>query len=401
MKRYKLKNGLTLIYEKKPLMSTAIEVLVKVGSNYENKNVFGISHFLEHMLFEGTKKRKTSRTISNEIETLGGEMNAYTTTDRTAFFIKILNKHFDKALDVLSDIIQNSTFDNKFVEKERKVILKEIDMVNDQPRFLQWILFQKNLFKKNNAKNPTYGTKEAVRRISRKDILSYYKKYYAPNNMVVSIVGNVNNVKGKVEKAFSNFKPRKVPQYKKVFEIDNKQGKTVVKKKLNNSYVVLGYKTPSRLNKESFVLDLIHGILGRGQSGRIFDEIRNKRGLAYEVGVNHESSIDYGFFCVYLNTDFRNIDKIKKIILDEFEKLKNIDNNELNEAKSFIEGQFLMDGDDNFNFADKLAYWELIKDANLAKEYVSRIKKITRNDIIKVVDKYLNKNYTLTVIQQE
>ena len=152
MKRYKLKNGLTLIYEKKPLMSTAIEVLVKVGSNYENKNVFGISHFLEHMLFEGTKKRKGSRIISNEIETLGGEMNAYTTTDRTAFFIRILNKHFDKALDVLSDIIQNSTFDNKFVEKERKVILKEIDMVNDQPRFLQWILFQKNLFKKNNAK---------------------------------------------------------------------------------------------------------------------------------------------------------------------------------------------------------------------------------------------------------
>lgn len=401
MKRYKLKNGLTLIYEKKPLMSTAIEVLVKVGSNYENKKVFGISHFLEHMLFEGTKKRKTSRTISNEIETLGGEMNAYTTTDRTAFFIRILNKHFDKALDVLSDIIQNSTFDNKFVEKERKVILKEIDMVNDQPRFLQWILFQKNLFKKNNARNPTYGTKKAVRRISRKDILSYYKKYYAPNNMIVSIVGNVSNVKGKVEKAFNNFKPRKVPQYKKVFEIENKQGKAVFKKKLNNSYVILGYKTPSRLNKESFVLDLIHGILGRGQSGRIFDEIRNKRGLAYEVGVNHESSIDYGFFCVYLNTDFRNIDKIKKIILDEFEKLKKIDNNELNEAKSFIEGQYFMEGDDNFHLADKLAYWELIKDAGLAKEYVSRIKKITRNDIIKVVDKYLDNNYTLTVIQQE
>jgi len=400
MKKYKLKNGLTLIHEKKSGNAVAIEILVKVGSNYENKNLFGISHFLEHMIFEGTKKRKRGRDISNEIEKLGGDVNAYTTTDRTVFFIKILNKYFDKALDVLADIIQNSVFSRKIVEKERKVILKEIDMVNDQPRFFQWILFQKNLFSENNAKNPTYGTIEAVSKISREDIMDYYNKYYVPNNIIISVVGDVKNLKQKVEKSFINFKASKVPEYKKILDVKNKNKKAVIKKKLNNSYMVLGYKTMPFLNKDSFVFDIILGILGRGQSGRIFDEIRNKRGLAYEVGVNHESSVDYGFFAVYLNTDVKNINKIISIILKEFKKLKKISDKDLNEAKTFVEGQFLMENEDNFHLADKMAFLEMIKDSKLLSDYINKIKKIDKKDIARVVDKYLDTNYTLTIIQQ-
>ena len=401
MKKYTLENGLTLIYDRKPTKSAAIEILVKVGSNYESESLLGISHFLEHMIFEGTKKRKTSRDISNEIEKLGGEINAYTTTDRTAFFIKILNKHFERSLDILSDVLQNSVFDSKVIEKERKVILKEIDMVNDQPRFFQWILFQKNLVKRHPAKNPTYGTIGTMRKISRDDLLSHYKKYYAPNNMIISIVGNVKNIKKKIEKKFRNFNSRSIPKYKKVFEFDNKSRSVVFKKKLNNSYMVLGYKTQPRVSKESFVLDLVLGVLGRGQSGRIFDEVRNKRGLAYEVGVNHEASVDYGYFAIYLNTDKKNIRKIKKIILKEFEKLKNISDKELNESKTFVEGQFLMENEDNFHLADKMAFWELIKDACFVKKYVKEIKKITKQDIAGVVNKYLNKNYTLAIIEQK
>src|SRR3989338_4535568 len=158
MKKYKLKNGITLLYEKKPSKSAAVEIMVKVGSNYEDKRIRGISYFIEHMLFEGTKKRKTSLEISNEIEKLGGEMNAYTSNEVTAFFVKVLGKHFEKALDVLSDIIQNPLFDEKMVDKERKVLLKEINMVTDEPRFHQWILFTKTLFKKHPAKHPTYGS---------------------------------------------------------------------------------------------------------------------------------------------------------------------------------------------------------------------------------------------------
>ena len=178
MKKYRLKNGITLIFEKNSSKSVAVEVMFKVGSNDENIKISGISHFLEHMLFEGTKKRKDSRAIANEIEKYGAEFNAYTSGTRTAFFIKIINKRFDTALDILSDMVANPLFDKKKIEKEKKVVLKEINMVTDDPRQHQWILFQKNLFEKHPAKNPTYGTVQAVKNINREVINDYYIKYY-------------------------------------------------------------------------------------------------------------------------------------------------------------------------------------------------------------------------------
>src|SRR3989338_232969 len=195
MKKTTLKNGLTLIEEKKDTDSVSIVITVKTGSNNESKNIFGISHFIEHMLFEGTVNRASSTIIGNEIERLGGDLNAYTTNERTCFYVKVPKKHFDIALEIASDIMQHPLFDNKMIEKERSVILKEINMVTDEPRFHQWVLFSKTLFKKHSAKNPTYGTVKAVKRISRQDLVSYYKKYYVPNNMVISVVGSVNNVK--------------------------------------------------------------------------------------------------------------------------------------------------------------------------------------------------------------
>jgi predicted Zn-dependent peptidase len=337
MRKFKLKNGLTVLYEKRLSKSVAIEATIKVGSVNECENNNGISHFLEHMLFEGTKKRKTNREIANEIEKLGGELNAYTANEKTAFYAKVLNKHFDKALSVLSDIIQNPLFEQDSIEKEREVILKEINMVMDEPRFYQWILFQKTLFKKHPIKNPTYGKKEVIINLKRDDILNYYKQYYVPNNMIISVVGNVNNLKSKLENSFSNFKSKK--SIKKITFQEPKQIKPIIKKeqkKIFNSYMVLGYKTPIRIQKDSYTLDVIRAILGRGQSGKLFDEIRNKRGLAYEIGVQHEASITMGIFAVYLSTDKKNIPLIKKIILEEFQKLKKINNEELNEAKTFF-----------------------------------------------------------------
>src|SRR3989344_6893833 len=174
MKKYILRNGITLIHEKKSANSVAVEVMFKVGSNDETKKLAGISHFLEHMLFEGTKNRKDSREIANEIEKYGGDFNAYTTGDRTAFFIKIINKQFDIALDILSDMVKNPVFDAKIMEKEKLVVLKEINMVTDDSRLHQWILFEKSLFEKNPARNPTYGTAETVKAITRNQLVDYY-----------------------------------------------------------------------------------------------------------------------------------------------------------------------------------------------------------------------------------
>ena len=401
MEKYRLDNGITLIHEKNGSKSAAIEVMFKVGSNNENREEAGLAHFLEHMLFEGTKKRKSSGEIANEIEKYGAEFNAYTTGDRTAFFIKIINRKFEVALDILSDMIKNSLFDKKILEKEKKVVLKEINMVTDDPRLHQWILFQKTLFEKHPAKNPTYGRVETVKSFNRERVLEYYSKHYLPNNMIISIVGNLDNPREKVEKFFDKLKPGKIVKRPRIIEQDNKMKKFVEKKKTMNSYMVLGYKTVPRLDKKSYAFDVISAILGRGQSGWMFDEIRNKRGLAYQVGVNHDHESDYGTFAVYTGLEKKNIEKAKRIMMSQFKRLQNLAENELNDAKTYLEGNNALEMEDNFSRADNLAVWETIKDAKLADFSIQNVKKVRLDEVKKIAKDYLNNNYTLVVIEQE
>lgn len=402
MKKYKLRNGITILFQKNSSKSVALEVMVKVGSNYESKKILGIAHFLEHMLFEGTKKRPDSTVIANEIEKYGAEFNAYTSTNRTAFFIKIINKHFEKALDILSDMVSNPLFKEEKISKEKKVVLREIDLVTDDPRQHQWVLFQKNLFEKHPAKNPTYGTIKTISSISRKELSDYYKKYYVPNNMIISVVGNVNGVKSKIEDCFGRLKSKKLPKRKTIKEPLNKKIKGFIeKRRIQNSYIVLGYKVPIRTDKDSYAMDVIAAILGRGQSGWIFDEIRNKRGLSYQTGVQHEPEDDYGTFAVFAGLDKKNIPKAKSIILKQFRKLQNITKKVLNEAKAYIEGHHALELEDNFHYADNMSFWELIKDVNLSANYTKNIKKVTANDVKKTAMKYLNDKYTFIAIEQK
>lgn len=402
MKKYRLKNGTILIFEKNDSKSVAVEVMFKFGSNFENKKTLGLAHFLEHMLFEGTKKRKSSREIANEIEKYGGEFNAYTTGDRTAFFIKIINKRFDIALDILSDMIANPIFDKKIIEKEKKVVLKEINMVTDDPRLHQWVLFQRTLFDKHPAKNPTYGSVETVKSFDRKHVADYYYSHYIPNNMIISIAGNVENVKEKIEKYFGSLKPRRLVERSKVKEPLQKIIKKFVEKKDTlNSYMVLGYKAAPRLHKDSYVFDIIAAILGRGQSGWVFNEIRNKRGMAYQVGIHNESESDYAMFAVYAGLDKKNISKAKELILQQFKRLQKVSKKDVEEAKTHVEGNHTLDMEDNYNRADNLAVWETINNAELADDYLSIIRKFTVNDVRRVAKKYLNEKYTLVVIEQK
>ena len=275
-------------------------------------------------------------------------------------------------------------------------------MVDDDNRLYQWILFQKNLFEKHPAKNPTYGTVETVKKISRNDILDYYQKHYVPNNMVISVVGNVSNIKKRISKYFGNLKPKiliKRPEIKE--PIQTKTKKFVEKRKTFNSYMVLGYKTVPRIDKESYIFEVITAILGRGQSGWMFDEIRNKRGLAYQVGINNEHESDHGMFAVYTSLDKKNIGKAIKIIFNQFKRLQNLKDQDLEEAKTYIEGNYVIQMEDNFHFADNLATWESIKDAKLTDSYIKNIRKVTINDVKKVSKKFLNDKYTLVVIEQK
>lgn len=400
MQTFKLKNRMQVIYNKKDTDSITTEIMIKVGSNYENPKISGISHMIEHLVFEATKKFKSSQKLSNEVEKFGGELNAYTGEERTAYYIKILKKHFDKSLQILDQIVFNPLFREEDIEKERGIIIDEIRLVTDEPRFHQWVFFGKSLFQKHPARNPAYGTIKAVKSITKNDVLDYYTKHYIPNNMIISITGNINNLKSKLEKTLGKYKPKKIFPRKKVNEPKQTSPKIAKeKRKLSNSYVVFGYKTPNRLNKDTYALDILRAIFGRGQSGKLFYEIRTKLGLAYEVGVHHDPNTDYGFFAVYCGTDKKNISKIKNIIIKE---LKLIDLNEtmIKEAKDHIEGSFKLQNEDTHNLADQAAFWALMGNAEGLNNYIKKIRSITKKDIQRVIKTYFTKNYTLAVLEQ-
>jgi len=399
MKKIILKNGITIITEKRNTKSVTIQVMVKAGSNYENEKIAGISHFIEHMLFEGTKNR-TAMQIASEIESLGGEINAATSTERTLYYVTALKKYFDTAVDVLADIIQNPLFDEKAIEKERGVVLDEVNMVMDDPKRYQWILFQRQMYKKHPAKNPIYGTAEAIKSITKQDMLEYHGRYYKPNNIIISVVGNVKDAEQKIEEKFK-FEAKEIGEREKVEEPELEKTESFVETRdVLQSYMVLGYKTVSRKHEDSYAIDVIRSILGRGFSSRLFDEIRVKRGLAYSLGVVHDVETDYGWMAVYVGTDKKNIETIKEIILKEVKNLEKVNSKELRDAKKFIEGNYYLENEDNHNMADNLASWELIGDLEGAGEYIKRIKKITKQDIKRVVQKYLQ-NYVYVGIEQK
>ena len=394
-----LPNELTVIFEKKNSNSVAIEVNVKTGSCNEPRKLAGVSHFLEHLLFTGTNKRKDAIAISREIDRIGGEFNAATSHERTFYYTVVPKKHFNIGVEVLADMMQNTLFNDSF-EKERDVILKEISFTNDNPRSYQWLLFYKALFEKHPAKFPIYGSVETIKNMKKEWVIDYYKKHYIPNNMSIAIVGDVNDPFDKIKKEFT-FGPRKLPKQEKIDEPLQKKPNIVTEiRKTEDSYMVFGYKVPSRSNPHSYSLDIIKAILGGGMSSRLFEEIRIKRGLSYGVAAQHDSNVGFGTFAITLNAHKDKKEIIKDIILKEIKNLKNLDEKSLEEAKNYIEGNYLLENESNSNRASTLNGWQMVKDARNAEEYISKIKNVKKEDVAEAADLYLNENYTFAVLQQ-
>jgi len=401
MIKQKLKNGLTFIFKKTQNSTVTIEINVKAGSINEKKGMRGISHFLEHMLFEGTPSRPSSFAIASEIENLGGEFNAATTNERTLYYVKVLNKHFTPALNVLLDIIQNPLFDDSAIEKEKKVILNEIDMINDEPRFFQWVLLESTLYSKSNPfVSPVYGHKDDVRSFGKNMLFDYHSRFYVPNNIVITIIGNIDNPSKLIEKGFSK---RKKPITRHPFSSPKPFSRPFVvqkQKQIQQSYMLMGFNTCSTKNKDSIALDVIRAHLGRGFSGSLFEEIRNKHGLAYELGVVNETKINFGYFAIYLNASPENIPVVQKIIFEEIEKIEQLTQSQLNVAKSYLEGEFALMYEDPQRLADILGFLELVGNADIFHDYVKTLKKLQLKDIIEVKRKYL-KNPAIILIQPE
>ncbi|MCD6550056.1 insulinase family protein [bacterium] len=392
-KKYKkniFKNGLRVISV--PMQNTrAVTVLVMVGAGtkYETKDTNGISHFLEHMFFKGTKKRPNTLKVAETLDRIGGEYNAFTSKEFTGYWAKVECSHLDLALDWVSDILLNSQFKEKEIEKEKGVIIEEFNMYLDTPIALIGDLWEKLLYGDQPAGWMTLGRKENILRFRRKDFIRYLKTHYSSKNTVICVAGNLDSadVEKKVRKYFSKIQDIQPSSKPSVVEKQTVPNSLVYFKETDQTHIALGVRGYSLFHKERFAQILLAKILGGFMSSRLFISVREKRGLAYYIRTVSESTTDTGYLVTFAGIDNRNVGEAIKIILKEYNDLKRkrISNSELKKAKDNLRGSILLSLESSDVQASFYATQEILTGKVLTpEEKIDQLEKVTPKDIQKV-----------------
>jgi predicted Zn-dependent peptidase len=332
-----LKNGMTVFFEKRRLPVVAITFAVRNGGINEKISEKGISHFIEHMLYKGTKKRN-AKEIAEEIEKRGGELNGFTDEAITAFWCKMPSRHLKVALDVLSDMVKNPLFNEKELEKEKRVIFEEIKMRKDNPHIYVLDNIQRELYTGTLGKN-LIGTYETMKAIDRKKITHKFKRVYQPNNMILGVVGNADfsEIVKFAEKNFGKTRG-KVP---KVNFSKKNAIKTEKRKGIDQANLVFAYHVPLSTDKKNYAAEVLNILMAGGMSSRLFSEIREKRNLAYSVKGDSNITKFFAYNTVYVGTIKKNVELVKKIILEEFKKVaKELSEKELKQVKEQLIGNY-------------------------------------------------------------
>jgi len=398
-------NGLKLITA--PLKNTrAVTVLflTGVGSRYEEKNLNGISHFLEHMFFKGTKKRPTTLDISKALDSVGASYNAFTGEEHTGFYVRASSEHFDLALDVLFDILYNSKFEASEIEKEKGVIAEEINLYQDTPPMYVVDLAKKLFYGEQPLGRPVAGKKEIIRKFIRQNFIDYRNQFYAPDNMIVAVAGGQNqqNWQDKIKSYFDKIDLKKQGQFLKVKESQQKPAALSHYKKTDQAHLVLGFRTISRTDERRPTLKVLNNLLGENMSSRLFTEVREKRGLAYYISSEPADFQDCGALGVAAGVDIDRAEEAVKVILDEFSKIKNksIHEEELHRAKENLKGRLYLGLEESFAVAEFLAeqelFWGKTEDPD---ELVRKYQKVTPEDIQKFAREFfIPKNLNLAIV---
>ncbi len=403
----KFPNGITLATEKiEYVNSFSLGFWFKVGSRDENLKTNGISHLLEHMFFKGTKKR-SARKISEDIESLGGYLNAFTSKEHTCYYGRGLKQHLEKTFDVLSDMIQNSLFDEKELLKEAKVVIDELRDIEDSPEELIFDKFETVIFKGNSLRMPIIGTEKNISSFNRNDLLSYVNKKYSLHNLFIVASGAVDKEKliELVEKYFPQSKPSLISgniikNKRKPFVSQGAQN-LFIYKDIQQTHMIIGGPTYGYKHKERAVANLISNILGEGSSSRLFISLREKKGITYQVNTFMNSFYDTSAFGVYISTNNKSLQIAKGIIEKEFEKIKSkpVTLKELNRAKEYIKGHMLMSLESTSNrmmrMGSSLLYLNKIKDV---EKSIQEIEEVTVEDILLHSRKLLSPQNLSTVI---
>ena len=338
----KLDNGLNVVTESMPhLESAAMGVWVKAGSRDENQNQHGIAHLLEHMAFKGTANR-TARQIAEQIENVGGDVNAATSVETTAYYARILGEDVPLAADILYDILANSTFDNEELIREKHVILQEIGASQDMPDDLVMDMFQKSAFGDQALGRSILGTPKTVEQFEPDDIKTYLDSHYHGPNMVLAAAGSVDHdaLVRQAEETFANFQSE-LPEPAKTAEYVG--GEEIIERDFMEAQMILGFEGRAYHVRDFYASQLLASILGGGMSSRLFQEVREKRGLCYSVYAFHWGFSDTGVFGIHAATGADDLQELLPVILDELKRAgDNITQEELDRARAQVRAGLMM-----------------------------------------------------------
>jgi len=377
----KLKNGITILYEKRDLPVVSFSISNPFAASHETAKIKGIAHFIEHMLFTGTKNR-THEDIAREVEKKGGMLNAYTAQDVTSYLFKLPSEHLFSGIEILTDLMNNPLFSPDKFEKERKVILEEIKMYHDMPQQHVYEQLLKNLYEKPFGIG-IIGTTNTVSNLTRDFVYDYYLKIYSPENYIVSMVGNADfdKVCKFIEKSF-----KKKGNFIKTQRIRKKNTVTVEKRDgIDQAHFVFGFHAPMHNDKKIYALEVLDAYLANGMSSYLFLEIREKRGLAYSVKSSINAEKNYSYYSIYVGTKKHSIKEVQKLILQGFKHAsENMTNKQLLEAKNRLIGLKKITSEESINVMNELLFEELVGDAKNYYKHDQEIKKVTLNDVKKI-----------------
>jgi len=403
-KKQTLTNGVRLISI--PMSAThtfTILVMVATGSRYEDKKNNGISHFLEHMFFKGTAKRPNTLSISAELDRVGGEYNAFTGKEYTGYYAKVGSQNAKTAIDVIGDILQNSKFNAREIEKEKGVIIEEVNMYENNPFIHIDDLFEECLYGDTPAGWDTIGTKENIKNFKRADFIKYLNSQYQGNDVVVGIAGDYKKSDLEfVKKVFSKNKAgekNKAVEHKAVQTTPNIR---IKKQKVNQVSLSLGVRAYSYHNEDYYAAKLLGIILGGSMSSRLFMAVREKNGLAYQVHTQTEGYNDGGYLTTVIGTSYDKIELAIKSILGEYKKIKTqiVKAHELQKAKDYIEGKTVLQLESSAEVANWYVKQEIINQKILSpKDYFNIIDNIKADDLKRVANNIFNNtNLNLAII---
>jgi predicted Zn-dependent peptidase len=402
---FTLKNGLTVILIDTgafPTLTTLL--LVGAGSRYEDEKNNGVAHFFEHMAFKGSKKYPDTLIISSTIEGIGGIFNAFTSKDHTGYWIKATNEHFETIIDVLADMIQNPLLKEEEIEREKGVIIEEINLYEDTPYRKISDYFEALLYKNNPLGFEITGTKKTVTSFTRQTFLDYINNLYHPKNAVLVVAGGLNKIQN------SKFKSQndnaKIKNYLKIIEekfggwtngekasfipVEENQDKPqifVKTKKTEQTHFCLGYRAFSFNEERKYALSLLAAILGGGMSSRLFIEVRERKGLCYYISTDKEQYADCGYIVTQAGVS-NDLEKVKlaiDLILKEHQKIVRGDlkKEELKKAKEFLKGRLLLSLEDSFRVASFLGTKKLLQDRiETPEEVIAKIEKVKGEEIV-------------------